>query len=43
MSMDLRIAVVGIGGIFPGSPSLDSFWKNIANGTDTSIEVPPQR
>ena len=37
------IAVVGMGGIFPGAPDLDRFWANIAAGVDASREVPPHR
>ncbi len=37
------IAVVGMGGIFPGAPDLDRFWANIAAGVDASQEVPPHR
>ena len=37
------IAVVGMGGIFPGAPDLDRFWANIAAGVDASREVPPDR
>src|SRR3954451_2678871 len=38
-----RVAIVGIGGIFPGSPDLERFWANIAGGVDTTREVPPGR
>ena len=27
-----RVAIVGIGGIFPGAPDLERFWANIAGG-----------
>ena len=37
------IAVVGMGGIFPGAPDLDRFWANITAGVDGSREVPPHR
>ncbi|HEV2946093.1 MAG TPA: beta-ketoacyl synthase N-terminal-like domain-containing protein [Gemmataceae bacterium] len=37
------IAIVGIGGIFPQSLTLDQFWTNIRDGVDTSQEVPPGR
>jgi 3-oxoacyl-(acyl-carrier-protein) synthase/3-hydroxymyristoyl/3-hydroxydecanoyl-(acyl carrier protein) dehydratase len=37
------IAIVGIGGIFPRSLTLDEFWCNIHDGIDTSREVPPGR
>ena len=38
-----RVAIVGIGGIFPGSPDLDRFWANIAGAVDATREVPPGR
>jgi len=37
------IAIVGIGGVFPQSLTLDQFWSNIRDGIDTSHEVPPER
>lgn len=37
------IAIVGIGGCFPGSPSLDDFWNNIEGAKDCTMEVPPSR
>src|SRR3954463_15380171 len=38
-----RVAIVGIGGIFPGSPDLERFWANIAGAVDATREVPPGR
>ncbi len=38
-----RIAIVGVGGIFPGASDLDRFWKNIAEGVDAGRPVPPGR
>ena len=38
-----RVAIVGIGGIFPGAPDLERFWANIAGGVDATREVPPGR
>jgi len=38
-----RVAIVGIGGIFPQSPTLSQFWTNISSGVDTAREVPPGR
>lgn len=35
-----RIAIVGIGGVFPASPTLDDFWSHIASGTCVAREVP---
>lgn len=30
-----RIAIVGVGGVFPGAHNLDQFWHNVANGIDS--------
>ena len=38
-----RIAIVGIGGIFPGAPDLATFWRNIAAGVDAGRHVPTGR
>ena len=48
-----RIAIVGIGGLFPGAGDtedrtqsgshLETFWKNIQTGRDCSREVPEDR
>src|SRR5437899_8241211 len=38
-----RIAVVGLGGLFPGAPDLGQFWENVAAGVDASREVPAGR
>ena len=38
-----QIAIVGVGGIFPGAPNLDTFWSNIAAGIDTGRDVPAGR
>ena len=37
------IAIVGIGGIFPGAPTLEQFWTNIKQGRSAAQEVPPGR
>jgi acyl transferase domain-containing protein/3-hydroxymyristoyl/3-hydroxydecanoyl-(acyl carrier protein) dehydratase len=37
------IAIVGIGGLFPGSSSLDQFWSNICECVDSTSDVPPGR
>ncbi|WP_443732104.1 SDR family oxidoreductase [Streptantibioticus silvisoli] len=39
----LRVAVVGMGGMFPGAPDLASFWANVLAGQDCVTEVPVQR
>ena len=38
-----RIAIVGVGGIFPGSPTLIDYWHTIKNRVDVSRAVPPGR
>src|SRR5580692_3592 len=38
-----RVAIVGIGGIFPQSATTQQFWANVKNGIDTAREVPPDR
>ncbi len=38
-----RVAIVGIGGIFPDSPDLARFWGNVETGTAATREVPPGR
>ena len=43
MSRDNRVAIVGVGGIFPDSPDLARFWANIVEGVATAREVPPGR
>ncbi|ALC17400.1 3-hydroxyacyl-ACP dehydratase [Desulfuromonas soudanensis] len=35
------VAIVGIGGVFPSSPTLERFWENISSGVDTS-RCPPE-
>ncbi|CEG56335.1 type I polyketide synthase [Legionella fallonii] len=37
----VRIAVVGVGGIFPGARNATEFWRNIVTGKDLITEVPP--
>jgi len=37
------IAIVGIGGIFPQSPTIDAFWDNISKGVNTAREIPDGR
>ncbi len=37
------IAIIGMGGVMPGSESLESFWENIAAGKDLISEVPADR
>ncbi|HEY4815346.1 MAG TPA: type I polyketide synthase, partial [Chthoniobacterales bacterium] len=37
------IAVVGMSGVFPGSPNLDWFWKHLESGEDLISKPPPGR
>ncbi len=37
------VAIVGVGGIFPNSPTLDRFWDNISANVNTSRQPPPGR
>ncbi|MFQ5411108.1 MAG: beta-ketoacyl synthase N-terminal-like domain-containing protein, partial [Phycisphaerae bacterium] len=37
------IAIVGMGGVFPGASDLQIFWENIVSGRDLTREVPPGR
>ena len=41
--MTERIAIVGIGGVFPGARNLEEFWQNIVNAKDTAINVAADR
>ena len=38
-----RIAIVGVGGVFPGAPDLDAFWRNIADAVDSGRHAPTER
>ena len=37
------VAIVGIGGIFPDAPDLDSFWNCIRDGRSAARQVPEGR
>ncbi|MFM9970034.1 MAG: beta-ketoacyl synthase N-terminal-like domain-containing protein, partial [Burkholderiales bacterium] len=37
------IAIVGMGGVFPGAPTLADFWRVVEAGRDTCREVPAGR
>lgn len=37
------VAIVGIGGVFPGASNLSQYWNIIKSGTDTSSVVPEGR
>ncbi|MGF1579574.1 MAG: beta-ketoacyl synthase N-terminal-like domain-containing protein, partial [Gemmataceae bacterium] len=43
MPSNNRVAIVGIGGLFSKSLTLEQFWNNIVTGTDTSTEIPAGR
>ena len=43
MKFSEPIAIVGLGGVFPGSPTLDDYWENVARGVDAAREVPDGR
>jgi acyl transferase domain-containing protein len=36
------IAIIGMGGIYPGALNLDQYWENIKNGRDAFMEVPDE-
>lgn len=37
------IAVIGMSGVFPGSPDLDKFWENLRDEKDLISEIPADR
>jgi acyl transferase domain-containing protein len=37
------LAIVGMGGVFPGAPDVPRFWDNIVNRVDTITDVPSER
>lgn len=39
----LDIAIVGIGGLLPGSDNLDDFWQLISSGKSASSKIPENR
>ena len=41
MTHGKSVAIVGVGGIFPMSPDLDAYWKNIV-GNVTTARTPPK-
>ncbi|MBF0397095.1 MAG: SDR family oxidoreductase [Desulfobacterales bacterium] len=40
---DDDIAIIGMSGIFPGSPNLSEYWKNLESQKDLITEVPKER
>ncbi len=43
MSAPTPVAVVGLGGVLPGAPDLETYQRNILSGVDATKEVPPGR
>ena len=43
MSSPRRIAVVGLGGVFPGGGGLEGFWKLVESGRSAACEPPAGR
>ncbi|MBN2490559.1 MAG: polyketide synthase, partial [Planctomycetes bacterium] len=41
--MKPSIAIVGLGGLFPGAPDLAGYWSLIAAGRSAAADVPPDR
>ncbi|MEQ8762578.1 MAG: beta-ketoacyl synthase N-terminal-like domain-containing protein [Planctomycetota bacterium] len=42
-SFDNRIAIVGLGGVFPGARTLDDFWQLVRSGRTATCQVPADR
>ncbi|WP_319525321.1 beta-ketoacyl synthase N-terminal-like domain-containing protein [uncultured Desulfosarcina sp.] len=43
MNKNTLIAIVGMDGIFPGAPDLDTFWTHIVKRIDQSVPAPEHR
>src|SRR5438045_2956508 len=43
MSATERIAIVGLGGLFPGAANPAQLWHNVLAAVDTAREPPPGR
>jgi acyl transferase domain-containing protein len=37
------LAIIGMGGMFPGAPNVESLWKRLLEGHDATREVPRER
>jgi polyketide synthase PksN len=37
------IAIVGLAGRYPQAATLEQFWRNLVDGKDCIVEIPPQR
>ncbi|MFA7534977.1 MAG: beta-ketoacyl synthase N-terminal-like domain-containing protein [Desulfuromonadales bacterium] len=43
MNHGKSVAIVGVGGLFPGAPTLDRFWRNILANVNTARRPPEGR
>src|SRR5262245_22849301 len=43
MAEQPRVAVVGLGGLFPGAATPEELWRNILARRDAALEPPPGR
>jgi PfaB family protein len=43
MAQDQAVAIVAIGGEFPGAANLEQFWENISQAVNAATEPPPGR
>ena len=43
MQKPFEIAVVGMGGVFPGAPDTAAFWRNIYDARSAIADAPPER
>jgi acyl transferase domain-containing protein/acyl carrier protein len=41
--LDRAVAIVGVGGVFPGAANASEFWTNLLTQTDCIRELPPER
>jgi len=37
------LAIIGMSGVMPQSPDLDTFWRHLEQGADLISEIPPER
>ncbi|HUU77578.1 MAG TPA: SDR family NAD(P)-dependent oxidoreductase [candidate division Zixibacteria bacterium] len=37
------VAIIGLGGIFPDAPNIETYWQNIVNGIYSIKEIPKKR
>lgn len=40
---DDAIAIIGVGGRFPGANDLEEFWRVLENGENHLVEIPEER